>query len=313
MEESILVTLLLPVALIVIMVGLGMSLSVADFRRVARFPKAAVVGLGCQLLLLPLVGLGLAHLFGLSPIWAVGLMLIAACPGGPTSNLITFVSRGDTALSITLTALSSVATVVTIPLVLGFSLAHFGVEAGAIRSPVGEIILQIVAITAVPVSLGLGIRHFLPDLARRSDRTIRGASAGIFLLVLGAVIVDQRQVIAHHFLSLAGVTGALNLITMGSAFGMARFFALDRRQALTIAIEGGIQNGTLAIVIALSIVGSSQMAVPAGVYSLLMFVSGGALMGYFGWLRTAGRADASAPAPGEWGEVSMESGAGETG
>lgn len=304
MEESVLVTVLLPVALIVIMVGLGMSLTVADFRRVARFPRAALVGLGCQLLLLPLVGLGLAHLFGLSAIWAVGLMLIAACPGGPTSNLIAFVCRGDTALSITLTALSSVATVVTIPLVLGFSLAHFGVEAGSIRSPVGEILLQIVAITALPVSLGLGIRHLLPGLARRLDRATRGASAGIFLLVLAAVIVDQREVIAAHFLSLAGVTGALNLVTMGAAFGVARAVALDRRQSLTIAIEGGIQNGTLAIVIALSIVGSSQMAVPAGVYSLLMFASGGALMAYFGWMQAPERAADGAGASVEWGEAS---------
>ncbi|TVP72426.1 MAG: hypothetical protein EA352_12665 [Gemmatimonadales bacterium] len=145
--------------------------------------------------------------------------------------------------------------------------------------------LQIVAITAIPVTIGLSIRHFLPEVARRLERVVRGASALIFLLVLGAVVVDQRQVIADHFLSLAGVTASLNLVTMGLAFGAARLLALDLRQSLTISIEGGIQNGTLAIVIAMSILGVPEMAVPPGVYSLLMFVSGGALMYWFGWVR----------------------------
>ena len=187
--------------------------------------------------------------------------------------------------------------VVTIPLILTFALSHFGVEAEAIRAPVGEIVVQIVAITAIPVSLGLALRHFLPALATRLEGVMRGASALIFLLVLGAVIVDQRQVIADHFLSLAGVTGTLNLLTMGAAFGAARFMALDFRQSLTISIEGGIQNGTLAIVIAMSILGVPEMAVPPGVYSLLMFVSGGALMGYFGWLRDPGRVGVEAEQP----------------
>jgi BASS family bile acid:Na+ symporter len=275
----------LPVALIVIMVGLGLSLTLQDFRRVATFPRAAIVGLCCQLLFLPAIGFGLAHLFGLPPLWAVGLMLIAACPGGPTSNLITFLARGDTALSITLTALSSAITVVTIPLVLAFSIAYFGVESGAIRPPVAEIIVQIVAVTALPVSLGLTIRHSLPRVAARLDGAVRGTSALLFVGVLGAVIVDQRQVIADHFLSLVGVTGALNLVTMGAAFGVARAAALDLRQSITISIEGGIQNGTLAIVLAMSILGVPEMAVPAGVYSLVMFLSGGAVMGWFGWVR----------------------------
>lgn len=288
MEQSVFIDVALPLSLIIIMVGLGMSLSIPDFRRVVQFPRAALVGLGCQLLVLPLVGFGLAHLFGLPPIWAVGLMLIAACPGGPTSNLITFVSRGDTALSITLTALSSAATVVTIPLILAFSIGHFGVEAAAIRSPIGEIVLQIVAITAVPVSLGLLVRHFRPGLADRLRGTVRVASAVIFLLVLGAVIYDQRQVLVEHFFALSGVTATLNVVTMTLGFLIARLFLLDMRRTVTIAIEAGIQNGTLAIVIAMSILGVGEMAVPPGIYSLLMFVSGGLLMGYFGAVRAPG-------------------------
>ncbi len=285
MQESVFIDVVLPVALVIIMVGLGMSLSLRDFRRVIVFPRAVLVGLASQLIVLPVVGFGLAILFGLPPVWAVGLMLIAACPGGPTSNLITFVARGDTALSITLTALSSAVTVVTIPVVLALSMGHFGMQADAVRSPMAEIVLQIVAITGVPVMTGLVVRHFRPRLADRLRRTVRGASAIIFLGVLAVVIIDQRQVLFDHFWALSGVTGALNVTTMVLGFLAARFFALVPRQAVTIAIESGIQNGTLAIVIAMSIVGVAEMAVPAGVYSLLMFVSGGALMGYFGVVR----------------------------
>jgi bile acid:Na+ symporter, BASS family len=294
MEASIFIDVVLPVSLIVIMIGLGMSLSVEDFRRVVRFPKAALVGLASQLLVLPAIGFGLAHLFQLPAAWAVGLMLIAACPGGPTSNLITFVSRGDTAWSITLTALSSAVTMVTIPLILALSIAHFGVEAGTIRSPVGAIVLQIVAITAIPVALGLSFRHFLPELAARLERTVRIASAMIFGLVLAAVIVDQRQALHDHFFALGGVTATLNVVTMAVGFAGARLARLDVRQSVTISIESGIQNGTLAIVIAMSILGAGEIAVPAGVYSILMFVSGGLLMWYFGTVRAPAELEAHA-------------------
>lgn len=291
MQESVFIDVVLPLSLIVIMIGLGMALSLADFKRVARYPKAAVVGMGNQLLLLPLVGFMLATLFGLSPMWAVGLMLIAACPGGPTSNLITFVSRGDTALSISLTAVSSMATIVTIPLILTLSIHHFGVDAEAIRSPVGEIVAQIIAVTAVPVTLGLLIRHFKPHLAERMKRPVRIASAVVFVVVLAAVIVEQRQVLFDHFFALVGVTAALNLATMGLGFFTARLVSLDMRQSITICIESGIQNGTLAIVIAMSILGASDVSVPPAIYSLLMFVSGAALMYYLGVATAPSRFD----------------------
>ncbi len=286
MEESIFIDVVLPLSLIIIMIGLGMALKVSDFKRIALHPKAAAVGLGNQIILLPLVGFGLATLFGLSPVWAVGLMLIAACPGGPTSNLITFVSRGDTALSITLTALSSVVTIATIPLILTLSIAHFGVGADEIASPVGEIIVQIIAITAVPVTIGLLIRHFKSDFAERMKKPVRIASAIIFLVVLAAVIIEQRQVLFDYFWALSGVTAALNVATMALGFLTARLVALNMRQSITISIESGIQNGTLAIVIAMSILGASDIAVPPAVYSLLMFVSGGALMYFFGVVKS---------------------------
>jgi bile acid:Na+ symporter, BASS family len=287
MEESLFVDLVLPLSLVVIMAGLGMSLSFRDFRRVLLEPRAALVGLGNQIVLLPLVAFGLATFFGLSPAFAVGLMLIAACPGGPTSNLITFVSRGDTALSISLTALSSVVTVATIPLILAFSIGHFGVEADAIRAPVGEIALQVVAITGVPVTAGLLVRRFRPGFADRMERPVRIASALIFVMVLAAIVVDQRRAIVENFAALGAVTASLNVATMVLGFAIARAAALELRQSVTISIESGIQNGTLAIVIAMSILGAADIALAPGFYSLVMFVSGGALMGYFGTVAAA--------------------------
>lgn len=295
MEESIFLDVVLPLSLIIIMIGLGMSLTLSDFKRVAVYPKAGFIGLLNQLVLLPLVGFGLATLFGLSPVWAVGVMLIAACPGGATSNMITFVSRGDTALSISLTAVSSAVTVVTIPLILAFSIAHFGVDAESVKSPVGEIVLQIVAITAVPVSIGLLIQHFKPEFADRMEGVVRILTAGIFLMVLAAVIYDQRSVLIDHFFELCWVTGALNLATMTLGFVTARLARLSMKRTVTISIETGIQNGTLAIVIAMSILGSGDIAVPAGIYSLLMFVSGGALMFFFGLITAPDEFDEDSP------------------
>ncbi len=305
MEESILLDVVLPVSLIIIMIGLGMSLQVKDFKRVLVDPKAIGVGLVNQILLLPAIAVGLVLLFDLSPLWAVGFMLIAACPGGPTSNLITFVSRGDTALSISLTAFSSLITVITIPLILflaidlsGAAPAIFGTGADdieivyfgtagdeAIQAPVVDIIVQVIAVTAVPVTIGLLIRRYFPGFADRMDKPARIASAAIFLFVLATIIVDQREVLAEHFLSLSASTATLNVATMVVGFLTARMAALDMRQSITISIESGIQNGTLAIVIAMSILGAPEVAIPPGVYSLLMFLTGGALMFFFGLMR----------------------------
>lgn len=301
MEESLFIDVVLPLSLVVIMTGLGMALTGRDFKRIVLHPRAALVGLGNQLVLLPLVGYAVAVLFGLPPLWAVGLMLIAACPGGPTSNMITFVARGDTALSISLTAVSSAVTVVTIPAILAFSISHFGVDAETIRSPVGEIVLQIVAITAVPVTVGLLVRRWRPGFAARMERPVRLGSAALFVLVLAAVIVEQRQVIYDHFLALSGATGVLNVATMALGFVMARAASLDMRRTLTIAIESGIQNGTLAIVIAMSILGVGEVAVPPGVYSLLMFITGGAVMYYFGAVTAPAERDEEPAPSGEIG------------
>jgi BASS family bile acid:Na+ symporter len=282
MEESVLTSVVLPLSLFIIMLGVGLSLVVDDFKRVVVFPKAVAVGLVNQLILLPLVAFALALLFELSPVMAVGLMLIACCPGGVTSNLITFVARGDTALSITLTAISGVITVVTIPLVLIFSLDFFMGEAREISVPLLDTILQIVLITVLPITLGMLVRRFKPEVADRLERPARIGSTVIFSLILIGIIVANVEVIKTHFLSLSGVTATLNIAMMLVGYGSARLLQLNAPQALTISIETGVQNGTVAIVIATSILHQGDLAVTPGVYSLIMFITGGAVMYYFG-------------------------------
>lgn len=291
MEESVLTSVVLPLSLFIIMLGVGLSLVVEDFKRVIVFPKAVAVGLFNQLLLLPLVGFGLAIAFNLPPALAVGLMLIACCPGGVTSNLITFVARGDAALSITLTAISGVVVVITIPLILVFSLGYFMGETQEVVVPFGQTIGQIAGVTIVPVALGMLIRRFKAGFAERMERPARIGSTVIFVVILAGIILANLDVLKEHFVSLSGVTATLNIVMMLIGFGSARLLALKLPQALSISIESGIQNGTLAIVIATSILGQGDMALPGAVYSLIMFMTGAAVMFYFGVYRRPGGAD----------------------
>lgn len=296
MEKSALTSIVLPLALFIIMLGVGLSLVADDFKRVVVYPRAVAVGLINQLVLLPLVAFALAHAFSLSPMMAVGLMLIACAPGGVTSNLITYVARGDVALSITLTAISGLITVVSIPLVLSLSMDAFLGETREVALPVGETIVQIVAITVLPIGLGMLVRRYKPRFADKMERPARISSTVIFVLILGGVIAANVEVIKQYFLALSGVTATLNILMMAIGFGSARLLRLQTPQAITISIETGIQNGTLAIVIATSILQKGELAVIPGVYSLIMFMTGGFMMCYFGVLRkpteVAGRAAA---------------------
>lgn len=283
MKESVLTSVILPLSLAIIMLGMGLSLVVGDFKRVFKYPKAALIGLTNQLIILPLIGFALAIIFKLEPTMAVGLMIIAACPGGVTSNLITHVSKGDIALSITLTAIASLVTVLTIPIIISFSLNYFANSGETvIELPVLKTILQIVVITAIPVGIGMLIRHFKPAFAIKMDRPMRIASTVIFIIVLAGIIAANKNIILGALKDLGLVSIALNVITMALGFFTARFFKLNLKQSISITIESGIQNGTLAIVIATTILKQEAMSMPAAIYSLLMFFTGGFLMWWFG-------------------------------
>jgi BASS family bile acid:Na+ symporter len=270
MEESILTTLFLPLALAFIMMGMGLSLTPGDFKRIVLYPKAVVIGLVCQLLLLPVLGFALVKGFNMTGALGVGVMIIAACPGGATSNLICHLSKGDTALSISLTALSSFITVVSIPLIVNFAIGHFG-EEGSVRLPWSQTVVQIFGITVLPVSIGMYIKQRLPGISLKADRPVRLVSAIFLALIIMAALLKERDNVVALFQLIGPVTLALNVASLLLGLAAGLLFALSRKQALTLSIETGIQNGTLGILVAATLLKNSTMAIPSAVYSLIMF------------------------------------------
>ncbi|WP_367392851.1 bile acid:sodium symporter family protein [Lewinella sp. LCG006] len=282
MQSTLLTSTILPASLFIIMIGMGLSLTLDDFRRVVRYPGAVSLGLFNQLILLPIIGLGLCHLFALTPLLAVGLLLLTACPGGATSNLISYVAKGDVALSVTLTAISSTVTIFTIPLIVHWGLAHFLGESRPIELPILETMGQIFGITALPVSIGMLVRSRNLTFAQRMERPMRIASTVIFVLILAGIVVANWQTLLDALPVLGPATLMLNLLTVGLGWGLSRIFGLNLAQSITIAIESGIQNGTLAIVVASSILYLPEMSLPAAIYTIFMFLTGGAFMWRFG-------------------------------
>jgi len=270
MEESILTTLFLPLALAFIMMGMGLSLSVGDFKRIVVFPKAVILGLVCQLILLPVLGFALVKGFSLTGALAVGVMIIAACPGGATSNLICHLSKGDTALSISLTAVSSFITVLTIPLIVNFAIDFFG-EAGSVRLPWSQTVVQIFGITVLPVSIGMWIRQRRPDLSRKADKPVRIISAVFLALIIAAALLKERENVVVFFKLVGPVTLLLNVASLLMGLLIGAVFLLNRKQKLTLSIETGIQNGTLGILVAATLLKNPAMAIPSAIYSLIMF------------------------------------------
>ena len=273
----------LPISLAIIMLGMGMTLIPDDFKRVLKFPKAIFIGLTNQLVLLPIVGFSLAILFDLGPIMAVGLMILATCPGGPTSNLITQVCKGNIALSVTLTAIASFVSILLIPFILSYALSYFGTKTETtIKLPIVDTILQIMVITVIPISIGMLIRNYKSNFAKRMEKPMRIASTIIFILVFIAVLAASSDMIVSGMKATGLVTLLLNIITMSLGYFSAKLFKLDIKSAISITIESGIQNGTLALVIAASVLNNPEMGIPIGAYSIWMFITGGILMWYFG-------------------------------
>ena len=267
------VDVVLPLALAFIMLALGLGLTVEDFARVARRPRDFAVGALSQIVVLPAVAFILASVWPMAPELALGLMIIAAAPGGVTSNILTAFARGDVALSISLTAVISLLSVITIPLIVVFSYGQFiGEQAGQDISVAGTAI-GVFLIVAVPVLIGLSIRRFAESFALRAEPAARGVSAVLFVLVLAGAIVQERSNIVPYFAQAGLVTLVLNLLMMAIAYLLARMFATGPRQRIAIAIECGLQNGTLAIAVAVLLFGGGLATVPAATYSLTMFVT----------------------------------------
>jgi BASS family bile acid:Na+ symporter len=271
MQSSVLTELFLPFSLAVIMFGMGLSLRVEDFKRILIYPKAVGIGLLNQLILLPVLAFGIAKAFQLPPELAVGLMILAVCPGGATSNLITHLAKGDAALSITLTACSSVITVFTIPFLVNYSIGYFIPGGEAQQLEVVGTVVSVLFITLIPVALGMITLAKAPALAQKWDQPFRKISTVFFVIIVLAAILKERDNLVQYFIEAGPAALALNLSTLAVSFAMAKWTGLPFRQGLTIAIESGIQNGTLGITIAATLLVNSVMSIPSAIYSLLMF------------------------------------------
>ncbi len=272
MEGNLFSTVFLPIALIIIMLGMGLTLKIEDFTRVFSYPKAVVIGLLNQLVLLPLVGFGIVWLFPLSPEYAVGIMLIALCPGGATSNLISHLAKADLALSVTLTAVSSVITVLTIPILLSFSIEYFMGETTTIVIPFLSTILKVMIVTVIPIGAGMLINAKFPNFAGKVIGAVNKISVVFFVLVLVVTVYQNSENIVSSIASLGLPLLLLNASMILIGFFVARLFGIELKQTIAISVETGIQNGTLAIAIALGILENLPMALPGALYSIIMFV-----------------------------------------
>lgn len=268
-------TAILAISLIIIMLGMGLSLTVKDFTQIFVRPKAIFVGLLSQLLLLPAIGFLLINVFDLSPEIAIGVIILAACPGGPTSNLVTHLAKGDLALSVSLTAISSLLTLVTIPFIVNLGIQQVLGQGTEIQLNVIQTIAQILIIVIIPIGIGMLLNAKKHEFAVKMLEPVRKASAVVFVLVVVGIIIKERAVIVTHFQQAGLVTLTLNVLTMGVGFGLGYLGRLSLRQRVSIAIESGIQNGTLGISIATVLLSNSAYAVSPAVYGVVMFITGG--------------------------------------
>ena len=275
MESSIVTNVLLPLALGVVMLGLGLSLTVADFARVLRYPRAVLVGLFTQTVVLVTVAYLFARLFSLPPELAVGMMLLAASPGGATANIYSHLARGDVALNITLTAINSALALVTLPLIVNAALGHFLGQDQYVPPPTRKVI-EVAAIIVIPVLVGMALRAGSTRLAARLEKPIRIFAVVVLAAVILAAIAAEWERLPGFIAAVGAACLAFNLLSMGIGYALPRMLRLPREQSIAISMEIGIHNGTLAIFIALNVLQDARMSIPAAVYSIIMFVTAGA-------------------------------------
>ncbi len=266
-------TAILGGALAVIMIGMGLSLTGQDFKRILEAPRAVFLGFLAQIILLPLLGLGLIEVLNLEPPIAMGLMILAACPGGPTSNLLSLLAKADLALSVSLTALNSLVTLITIPFLVQFSYQVIYAETTQVPPPLETIAQSLLIVIALPLSIGMLTRKFKPELAKKLNRPVRIASALLLALVIVGLVIKERENFVDYFARAAIAALLLNLLGMGIGLILGKAGRLNLKQQLTIAIESGNQNGTLAIHIAVVTLGMEDLAITAAVYSLIMYAT----------------------------------------
>ncbi|WP_181784700.1 bile acid:sodium symporter family protein [Pseudonocardia pini] len=268
-------SVVLPVVLALVMLGLGLSLSLADFARVATVPRAVVVTLLCQLVLLPAVCFGLVLLFGLGSDLAIGMMLLVAAPGGVTASVLTHLAGGDVAFSISVTAVNSVLAVVTLPLVTTFALAWFG--AGGSVGLQWDKLLQVFAVVLVPVAIGMLLRRRFGEFADRMERPVRIASIVAVALAIVAAVLQQLDALLPSLAAVGLVCLLLSVLSLALGYGVPRLLRVTHRQAIASSMEIGVHNAVLAITVAVTVLENPAASIAPAVYGLLMFLPAGAL------------------------------------
>lgn len=281
MTNDPLLTIFLPGALGVIMLGLGLSLTLGDFVRIAKYPRPVLIGLLCQVLILPLVCFVMVSVAGLEAALAVGFMLLAASPGGTSANLFSHLAHGDVALNISLTAVSSVVAVLSMPLIVNLSLAHFMEADQALPLQFAKV-LQVFVIVLGPVAIGMLIRRFRPQFAASMDKPVRVLSGLFLALIIVLAFINDSLSAREHFVEIGFLALLFNLASMAVGYWVPRLLRLNLRQSIAIGMEIGIHNGTLAIALALSpaLLNNPSMAIPAAIYGILAFFTAA----MFGWM-----------------------------
>ncbi|MBU0914895.1 bile acid:sodium symporter family protein [Aquabacterium parvum] len=274
MQGDVVSSVLLPLILAFIMFSLGLGLTVGDFRRILVQPRALLVGVFSHFVLLPLVCFGMLKLMGLSGAFAVGFMILAACPTGATSNLLTYLARGDVALALGFTAIASLLTIFTLPVIVTGALAHFMGTERAVNVPVGLMMGQVALVMGLPVTLGMVARHRWTDWALRFEPRATRIATGLFVLIVVLAVIKNWPMVQAHFASLAPLALVLNLTMLSLGFAVAWLARLSRSQSITLGIETAVQNAALALVIASTVLQDGTMAIPGALYGVLMYVGG---------------------------------------
>ncbi len=279
--STVLLTNALLAALAVVMGGLGLSLTADDFRRLRAYPLAAVLALGLQLIVLPLACAGVIAAFQLPPLYAVGLMLLAASPGGITANLFSHLFGGHVAMNLSLTALNTGLSLVTLPLIANWAIAHYAGGGQVVPLPWQKLV-EVIAVIAVPVLAGMAVRRARPALAARLEGPVKLLSAVLLVALTVAAIVKEREALLNAAGELGGAVLAFNVLSLAAGYGLGRVARLPRPVCIAIAYEVGVHNSTLALYLALGVLQQFPVALPAALYSVSMYVTA---LGFGMWLR----------------------------
>lgn len=274
-------TVFVPIGLMLIMFSMGLTLALADFRLVMTNAKLVFTGLGGQLFLMPLLALGIALLFRLPPELALGLFILGICPAGTTSNALTFVGRGNVALAVVLTALSSLITVFTIPLLLSWAVQHFAVDGKIPDLSISGTIMQLVRITVLPIVIGMVVRRFAPDFAARMSRWLRPTSLIVMIGVIGFSVLVSLEMVLLNLVRAGPAIWTLNVAATAAGLLIAKVIGANDRDSMTLAIEVGVHNVTLAIFITLTVLDSLPLAVMQNIYGVVMLLNAGLLIRWF--------------------------------